>query len=164
MVNCDTKPRAVSLIVSLFLTDRYRSSYNASGIAMASEDSAIGSSSNGGLEEAQSAKAEQMNAHPNMHFDTQAGKWMFEDAETGQEYEWNTTANAWLPVMDEEMLEAQQKAYSVQGVDETVCNFCNSHPVTLEGQRSLTIIGRHQRLDCLLETARRKGKRTVQMA
>jgi len=59
-------------------------------------------------------------AHANMHFDTTTGKWMYEDAETGQEYEWNVQANAWALAMSEEMVEAQQKAYSVAGVDEAV--------------------------------------------
>ena len=60
-------------------------------------------------------------AHANMHFDTQTGKWMYENTETGQEYEWNTVANAWAPVADEEELKEQQAAYSVAGVDEEVC-------------------------------------------
>ena len=87
--------------------------------------STAGSSSNGGggsagVRGSGPGGAEGLAAHPNMHYDTQAGKWMYENAETGQEYEWNTTANAWLPVLDGDMLEAQQKAYSVQGVDEAV--------------------------------------------
>lgn len=60
------------------------------------------------------------NSHPDMHLDTRTGKWVYEDAKTGQEYEWNTTANAWVPVVDDDLMEAQQKAYSVAGVDESV--------------------------------------------
>ena len=55
-----------------------------------------------------------------MHFDTTSGKWMYEDLATGQEYEWNTVANAWVPVADEEELKKQQAAYSIAGVDESV--------------------------------------------
>lgn len=55
-----------------------------------------------------------------MHFDTQTGKWMYENTETGQEFEWNMVANAWVPVADEEELRKQQAAYSVAGVDEEV--------------------------------------------
>lgn len=59
-------------------------------------------------------------ADANMHFDTTTGKWMYENTETGQEFEWNTAANAWVPVADEEELKKQQAAYSVAGVDEEV--------------------------------------------
>jgi hypothetical protein len=58
--------------------------------------------------------------HANMHFDTQTNKWMYENTETGQEFEWNEVANAWVPVADEEELKKQQAAYSVAGVDEEV--------------------------------------------
>lgn len=57
---------------------------------------------------------------PDMHLDTQTGKWMFEDPQTGQEFEWNEAANAWLPVVEDDLIKQQQAAYSVQGVDETV--------------------------------------------
>lgn len=55
-----------------------------------------------------------------MHFDVQSGKWFYENAETGQEFEWNAVANAWVPIVEEDVLQAQQAAYSVQGVDESV--------------------------------------------
>lgn len=58
--------------------------------------------------------------NPNMHFDTTAGKWIYENPETGQELEWNIAANAWLPVVDEDVLQAQQAAYKVEGVDDSV--------------------------------------------
>lgn len=57
---------------------------------------------------------------PDMHLDTTTGKWMFEDPQTGQEFEWNEAANAWLPVVEDDLIKQQQAAYSVQGVDETV--------------------------------------------
>ncbi|KAL7006819.1 hypothetical protein EMMF5_003705 [Cystobasidiomycetes sp. EMM_F5] len=57
--------------------------------------------------------------NPNMHFDTTAGKWIYENPETGQELEWNIAANAWLPVVDEDVLQAQQAAYKVEGVDDS---------------------------------------------
>ncbi|CAD6567680.1 MAG: hypothetical protein TREMPRED_003819 [Tremellales sp. Tagirdzhanova-0007] len=52
-----------------------------------------------------------------VHFDKTAGKWQYEDDETGQEYEW--TGQAWIPLVDETLLKAQQAAYSVEGVDES---------------------------------------------
>lgn len=57
---------------------------------------------------------------PDMHLDTQTGKWMFEDPKTGQEFEWNQVANAWLPVVEDDLIKLQQAAYSVKGVDEEV--------------------------------------------
>lgn len=57
---------------------------------------------------------------PDMHLDTTTGKWMFENPETGEEFEWNEVANAWLPVVDDESVKRQQAAYAVQGVDESV--------------------------------------------
>jgi len=61
-----------------------------------------------------------MDNPPDMHLDTQTGKWMFEDPQTGQEFEWNEAANAWLPVVEDDLIKLQQAAYSVKGVDETV--------------------------------------------
>lgn len=60
---------------------------------------------------------------PDMHLDTTTGKWMFEDPQTGQEFEWNEAANAWLPVVEDDLIKQQQAAYSVQGVDETVSSY-----------------------------------------
>lgn len=57
---------------------------------------------------------------PRVHFDKTAGKWQYEDEQTGQEYEWNDIAKAWVPIIDEEQIKAQQAAYSVEGVDEEV--------------------------------------------
>lgn len=59
-------------------------------------------------------------AQANMHYDVQGNKWIFENPETGEEMEWNEAANAWVPVLDEEVVKAQQAAYSVAGVDEAV--------------------------------------------
>jgi hypothetical protein len=61
-----------------------------------------------------------MGSPPDMHLDTQTGKWMFEDPQTGQEFEWNEAANAWLPVVEDDLVKQQQAAYSVAGVDESV--------------------------------------------
>jgi len=32
-------------------------------------------------------------------FDKTAGKWQYEDQETGQEYEWNDAAKNWIPLV-----------------------------------------------------------------
>jgi len=71
---------------------------------------------------------------PRVHFDKIAGKWQYEDEDTEQEYEW--TGQIWIPLVctkdicerhihisdqvDEELWKAQQAAYSVEGVDESV--------------------------------------------
>ena len=34
---------------------------------------------------------------PRVHFDKTAGKWQYEDEETGQEYEW--TGQIWIPLV-----------------------------------------------------------------
>ncbi|KIR82867.1 HIV Tat-specific factor 1 [Cryptococcus gattii E566] len=49
-------------------------------------------------------------------FDQVSGKWQYEDDE-GTEHEWNGTA--WIPIIDDELVKAQQAAYSVPGVDES---------------------------------------------
>jgi hypothetical protein len=64
-----------------------------------------------------------MGAPPEMHLDTTTGKWMFENPQTGEEFEWNEAANAWLPVVDDDLIKKQQAAYSVAGVDEEVSSF-----------------------------------------
>ncbi|WVQ81459.1 hypothetical protein IAT38_003583 [Cryptococcus sp. DSM 104549] len=53
---------------------------------------------------------------PRVHFDKTAGKWQYEDDE-GTEYEW--TGQLWIPLIDDDLLKAQQAAYSVAGVDES---------------------------------------------
>lgn len=57
---------------------------------------------------------------PRVHFDKTAGKWQYEDDESGQEYEWSDVAQNWIPIIDEADWKAQQAAYSVAGVDEEV--------------------------------------------
>lgn len=59
---------------------------------------------------------------PRIHFDQVTSKWKFE-AEDGREYEWVDVKQAWVPVIDESLWFAQQAAYRVEGVDETVCLF-----------------------------------------
>lgn len=51
------------------------------------------------------------------YFDRQSGKWMVEDA-SGTELEWDANRNAWVPALTEDVVKAQQAAYSVAGVDE----------------------------------------------
>ncbi|GAA6034716.1 hypothetical protein JCM8097_001135 [Rhodosporidiobolus ruineniae] len=57
------------------------------------------------------------NPAPEPYFDQQAGKWMVEDHD-GNELEWDAGRNAWVPAITEDVLKAQQAAYSVAGVDE----------------------------------------------
>ncbi|GJE94495.1 RRM domain-containing protein [Phanerochaete sordida] len=54
---------------------------------------------------------------PRVHFDRQAGTWRFED-DDGNEMEYDAAKGAWVPVLSEDLLKAQQAAYSVPGVDE----------------------------------------------
>ncbi|WVR09154.1 hypothetical protein IAU60_006216 [Kwoniella sp. DSM 27419] len=58
----------------------------------------------------------QFDQDPRVHFDKTASKWQYED-EDGTEFEW--TGQAWIPLIDEELLKAQQAAYAVAGVDES---------------------------------------------
>ncbi|GAA5917803.1 hypothetical protein JCM6882_004551 [Rhodosporidiobolus microsporus] len=55
---------------------------------------------------------------PEPYFDQQSGKWMVEDRD-GNELEWDQARNAWVPALTDEVLKAQQAAYSVEGVDES---------------------------------------------
>ncbi|KAK4684470.1 HIV Tat-specific factor 1, partial [Tremellales sp. Uapishka_1] len=59
---------------------------------------------------------DQFNTDHRVHYDKTAGKFQYEDVETGQEFEW--TGKVWVPLVDEELWKAQQAAYSVKGVDE----------------------------------------------
>ncbi|KAI0694004.1 hypothetical protein C8T65DRAFT_711081 [Cerioporus squamosus] len=54
---------------------------------------------------------------PRVHYDQQAGAWRFEQ-DDGTELEYDAAKGAWLPVLDEDLVKAQQAAYSVAGVDE----------------------------------------------
>jgi HIV Tat-specific factor 1 len=36
---------------------------------------------------------------PRVSFDKTAGKWQYEDDETGQEYEWSDAAKNWIPLV-----------------------------------------------------------------
>ncbi|GAA5982882.1 hypothetical protein JCM11641_002616 [Rhodosporidiobolus odoratus] len=54
---------------------------------------------------------------PEPYFSRETGKWTVEDKE-GNELEWDSNRNAWVPALTEEVLKAQQAAYSVDGVDE----------------------------------------------
>jgi hypothetical protein len=36
---------------------------------------------------------------PRVHFDKTAGKWQYEDEESGQEYEWSDAAKTWIPLV-----------------------------------------------------------------
>ncbi|OBZ68180.1 Splicing factor U2AF-associated protein 2 [Grifola frondosa] len=54
---------------------------------------------------------------PRVHFDRTVGTWRFEN-EDGSELEYDAVKGAWVPVLDEDLVKAQQAAYSVAGVDE----------------------------------------------
>jgi hypothetical protein len=57
-----------------------------------------------------------------VYFDRQGGTWRCEvEGDAGvEEVEWDSLNRAWIPVLGEEALRAQQAAYSVAGVDEEV--------------------------------------------
>lgn len=43
--------------------------------------------------------AGQFDQDPRVHFDKTAGKFQYEDDETGQEYEWSDQAQNWIPLV-----------------------------------------------------------------
>lgn len=57
---------------------------------------------------------------PRVHFDRASGTWRLEN-DDGSELEYDSVKGVWVPVVDEELVKAQQAAYSVAGVDEEVC-------------------------------------------
>ncbi|KZT57743.1 hypothetical protein CALCODRAFT_469346 [Calocera cornea HHB12733] len=57
-------------------------------------------------------------ADPRVYMDRVSGTWRFED-DNGDEMEWEVLGRKWVPVIDEDLVKAQQAAYSVQGVDES---------------------------------------------
>ncbi|KZT72172.1 hypothetical protein DAEQUDRAFT_664760 [Daedalea quercina L-15889] len=63
------------------------------------------------------AQAALFTEDPHVHFDRSAGTWRFEQ-DDGSELEYDATKAAWVPVLDEDLLKAQQAAYAVAGVDE----------------------------------------------
>ncbi|CAE6417292.1 unnamed protein product [Rhizoctonia solani] len=75
--------------------------------------------------QAQAEAAEQAHARlqaqfasdPRIHFSRETGAWHYE-ADDGREMQWDATKNAWLEVVDDELVKAQQAAYAVEGVDE----------------------------------------------
>ncbi|EIW68105.1 hypothetical protein TREMEDRAFT_32917 [Tremella mesenterica DSM 1558] len=76
----------------------------------------------------------QFEQDPRVHFDKTAGKWQYEDEDTGKEYEW--TGKAWIPLIEEEEWKAQQAAYSISGVDETTpSNAALARQQRIEAQR-----------------------------
>ncbi|KAH8083783.1 hypothetical protein BXZ70DRAFT_900532 [Cristinia sonorae] len=52
-----------------------------------------------------------------IHFDKASGSWRFED-DDGNEFEYDAAKGAWVSLVDEDLVRAQQAAYSVAGVDE----------------------------------------------
>lgn len=62
---------------------------------------------------------------PSVYFDRESGAWRYELPEQARshgdplELEWNPSQKRWLAVVDDALIEAQQAAYSVPGVDES---------------------------------------------
>jgi len=54
---------------------------------------------------------------PRIHFDRASGTWRLEN-DDGSELEYDGTIGAWVAIVDEDLVKAQQAAYSVAGVDE----------------------------------------------
>jgi HIV Tat-specific factor 1 len=77
--------------------------------------------------QAQAEAAEQTHARlqaqfasdPRVHFSRETGAWHFE-ADDGKEMQWDANKNAWVEVVDDELVKAQQAAYAIEGVDEEV--------------------------------------------
>ncbi|TCD64161.1 hypothetical protein EIP91_004474 [Steccherinum ochraceum] len=63
------------------------------------------------------AQAAAFASDPRIHFDRSAGSWRFED-DNGNEFEYDAAKGSWVSLVDEDLLKAQQAAYSVAGVDE----------------------------------------------
>lgn len=51
----------------------------------------------------------QFDQDPRVAFDKTAGKYQYEDEETGQEFEWNEHAKTWLPLVSTVSSGHQQK-------------------------------------------------------
>ncbi|KAK7692633.1 hypothetical protein QCA50_004266 [Cerrena zonata] len=53
-----------------------------------------------------------------IHFDRTSGTWRFEDEE-GHEFEYDSVKGKWSALLDDDLVRAQQAAYSIAGVDES---------------------------------------------
>ncbi|THH27841.1 hypothetical protein EUX98_g6337 [Antrodiella citrinella] len=65
------------------------------------------------------AQAAAFAADPRIHYDRASGSWRLED-EDGNESEYDPAKGMWVPLVDEDLVKAQQAAYSVDGVDEEI--------------------------------------------
>ncbi|KAI5808840.1 hypothetical protein DFH27DRAFT_509922 [Peziza echinospora] len=70
---------------------------------------------------------EDFRTDPRVSFSRISAKWTLE-ADDGSEYEYDEALRRWIPVLDESLLEKQQAAYAVAGVDE-------SEPVQLKNKK-----------------------------
>jgi HIV Tat-specific factor 1 len=61
---------------------------------------------------------EHFNSDPRVSFSRQDGKYILEDHD-GSEWEWEESLGKWTASVDEKLLEQQQRAYAVAGVDES---------------------------------------------
>ncbi|CAE6452846.1 unnamed protein product [Rhizoctonia solani] len=68
-------------------------------------------------EQAHARLQAQFASDPRIHFSKETGAWHFE-ADDGKEMRWDASKNVWVEVVDDDLVKAQQAAYSVEGVDE----------------------------------------------
>ncbi len=52
---------------------------------------------------------------PRVALDNNTGRYIIEDEETGLEYEFNTVAKQWIPILNEQAIKLQRKAYLNEG-------------------------------------------------
>ena len=60
---------------------------------------------------------------PRLHFSRVSQTWQYED-DDGTEMEFDQVKRIWVPILDEELVRAQQAAYSIAGVNEDVSSSC----------------------------------------
>ncbi|CAG8726154.1 5438_t:CDS:2, partial [Ambispora leptoticha] len=71
----------------------------------------------GGSEVASSFSLPDFSSDPRMHFVQETEKWTY-TGDDGVTYEYDEIQKAWFPMYNEKLIEAQQSAYSVPGVNE----------------------------------------------
>ncbi|KAI9263294.1 hypothetical protein BDA99DRAFT_509858 [Phascolomyces articulosus] len=65
-----------------------------------------------------SKEAPDFSSDPRMKFDSETNKWSYV-GDDGVSYEYDTVLGAWFPMHSDELIEQQQSAYAVKGVDES---------------------------------------------
>jgi HIV Tat-specific factor 1 len=61
--------------------------------------------------------SEEFNADDRISFSMLSNKFLLVQ-DDGTEFEWDEAIKRWVPLLDEALLEEQQRAYAMQGVDE----------------------------------------------